>query len=71
MLMRPGSGSGSDTVPVSMNALPHPGSDTAQPQTHIFPRISRFPCTASFALHRKGGEGVWAPILSLPASAQA
>lgn len=35
-----------------------PRSDLPGPQTHIFPRVSRLPCTASFTLHRKGGKGV-------------
>lgn len=49
---------------MSMTALLHPGSYWPRPQTHIFPRVSRLPCTASFTLHRKSGEGVWPPSLT-------
>lgn len=44
---------------MSPTALLKPGSGPPRPQTHIFPRVSRRPGTASFALHRKGGDGVW------------
>lgn len=44
---------------MSLIALLNPGSDLPRPQTHIFPRVSGLPCTASFTLHRKYGEGVW------------
>lgn len=44
---------------VSPPALLKPGSGLPRPQTHVFPRVSRLPGTASFALHGKGGDGVW------------
>lgn len=53
---------------MSPTALLKPGSGLPRPQTHIFPRVSGLPCTASFALHRKGGDGgdgVW-PRSSTP-----
>ena len=43
-------------------------SDSPGPQTHIFARVSRFPCTAGFTLHRQWGEGegVWPPNRTPP-----
>lgn len=43
---------------MSTTALLIPSSDVPQPQTHIFPRVSRLPCTASFTLHRRSGKGI-------------
>lgn len=41
---------------MSTTALLPPSSDSPRPQTHILPRVSRLPCTASFTLHREDGE---------------
>lgn len=43
-------------VPHVHNCIPPPSSDLPRPQTHILPRVSRLPCTASFTLHREDGE---------------
>lgn len=37
---------------MSTTALLNPGSGLPNPQTHIFPRVSRLPWTAGFTLHR-------------------
>ena len=47
---RPGNG---PSCPHLHSSLP---ADLPRPQTHIFPRVSRLPCTASFTLHRKGSK---------------
>lgn len=46
-------------TPISVATHLKPSVDLPRPQTHIFPRVSRLPCTAGFTLHRKDGEGLW------------